>query len=321
MPGRRALLALGAAAAAGRAEAAVMDATWQDPARPDRPIPVKLRLPATRAPAPLVVISHGLGGSREGLGYLGAALAEAGFVALHVQHPGTDAALWQGRGAEGRQAMMAAVVDVRAAVARLRDGVFVLDEVARRNAARGDPLQGRVDLARIAVAGHSYGAWTVQHLIGQRLPGQVPNLVLPDRRIRAGIALSPIIPKGLPPRVAFGGVAAPLLSVTGTRDGGFIDQTTPEQREIPFRTISGVPQALLVLEGATHMAFADEGLAGARWADDSYHRRTLAVALLFLRATLLEDAAARRSLAEHAPGLLAPGDRLEVKDWPATARP
>jgi hypothetical protein len=41
------------------------------------------------------------------------------------------------------------------------------------------------------------------------------------------------------------------------------------------------------------------------------------VAVAFLRAMLLRDVAAARLLAAGAPGVLGPGDRLEVKDWPA----
>ena len=301
----------------GRGAAAMTEFTdtWRDAAR-DRALPVRIRLPAGTGPAPAVLLSHGLGGSRDGLAYLGRALAQDGFVALHVQHPGTDTSVWQGR-SEAGLALAAAAFDVTQAVARLRDGVFALDELLRRAARRGDPLHGRVDPARLAAAGHSYGAWTVQHLIGQRLPGPgvVPGLLLPDRRLRAGIALSPVRPQGLPPRIAFGAVAVPLLSVTGTRDSGYIENATPADREIPFRSISGVPQALAVFEGATHGAFADEAAAGLRWADPTWHARTAAVAVAFLRAVLLRDVAAARLLRDGAPGVLAPGDRLEVKDW------
>ncbi len=278
--------------------------TWRDAAR-DRALPVRLRLPAGTGPAPVVLVSHGLGGSRDGLSYLGRALAQAGFVVVHAQHPGSDAGLWQG-GANAGMALAAAAFDV-------------MQAVARRAAIPGDPLHGRVDAGRMAAAGHSYGAWTVQHLIGQRLPGVgvVLGLALPDARLRAGIALSPVRPQGLPPRLAFAPVATPLLSVTGTRDSGWIENATPDDREIPFRSISGVPQALAVFDGATHGAFADEALAGSRWSDPTYHARTAAVAVAFLRAMLLRDAAAARLLAAGAPGVLGPGDRLEVKDWPA----
>jgi predicted dienelactone hydrolase len=313
---RRTLLALpGLAPFAAAAEGPSLIDTWTDPARGGRSLPVRIRLPEGGGPAPAVVISHGLGGSRDGLGYLGRALAAAGFVAVHIQHPGTDIALWQGGGGDFSMALMAAALDAGQALARLQDGLFALDELARRVAAPG-ALRGRVDLSRLGVAGHSYGAWTVQHLLGQRLPGGERGLALPDPRLKVGIALSPVPPRGLPPRLAFGRVATPMLHVTGTLDSGYIEGATPQDREIPFRAISGPPQALAVLEGANHAAFADEPAAGPRWSNPAYHARSAGLAVLFLRAALFGDAAARTALRAGAPGLLEEGDRLELKDFP-----
>jgi predicted dienelactone hydrolase len=282
--------------------------TWHDAAR-GRALPVRLRLPAVR-PAPVVFLSHGLGGSRDGLAYLGAALAAAGFLAIHLQHPGTDAAV-MADAVDGRAALAAAVLDVRQALARLQDGVFALDELARR-AARGGPLAGLADPGRIAFAGHSYGAWTVQHLVGQRLPGGARGLDLPDPRIGAGIALSPSPPRGLPPRLAFARVTTPLLHVTGTLDHGFVEGATPEDRLIPYQSIAGAPQALLLLAGATHASFAGEAAAGGRWNEPTYHARVGAVAVLFLRAVLRREPAAAAALAGGARGVLAAADRLET---------
>lgn len=316
---RRGLLALAALLGIAPGGGAAADAggtaeTWRDPAR-DRALPVRLRLPVQSGPRPVVILSHGLGGSRDGLGYLGRALAEAGFVALHLQHPGTDSAIWQGVSDRG-PAMAAAALDAGNALARLQDAVFALDELARR-AARPGPLQGRIDLARLAAAGHSYGAWTVQHLLGQRLPGGDRGLGLPEARLRAGVALSPTVPRGLPPRLAFARVATPLLHVTGTEDHGWIEGATPADRLIPFQAINGPPQALAVLAGAGHNAFADEPAAGPRWSDPTFHARTAGLAVAFLRTVLLEDMAAAAFLRDGAPGLLAPADRLELKDFAA----
>jgi predicted dienelactone hydrolase len=308
---RRRLLGL-AGLAPFAAVAAVIREEWTDRAR-GRTLPVLLRLPEADGPVPAVVLSHGLGGSRDGLGYLGRALAEAGFIAIHLQHPGTDAALWQGAG-DLAATLAAAALDAGQALARLQDGIFALDELSRRAASAG-PLRGRIDPARLVVAGHSYGAWTVQHLLGQRLPGGERGLALPDPRPRAGIALSPVPPRGLSPRFAFGRIATAMLHVTGTQDRGYIEGATPADRETPFRAISGPPQVLTVLAGATHAAFADEPAAGPRWADSTYHARVAAVAVAFLRAMLLGDDLARQTLREGAPGLLAPGDRLECKDF------
>jgi predicted dienelactone hydrolase len=305
---RRALLA--AALLPAAAEAEPLRLSWRDAAR-GRDIPVLIRLPEGAGPHPVVLLSHGLGGSREGLGYLGRACAQAGFLAIHLQHPGSDEAVW--RGAEGRMALAAAALDATQALARLQDGIFAVAEAIRRGALPGDPLAGRVDAARIAIAGHSYGAWTVQHLLGQRIPGGDRGLALPEPRLRAGIALSPSPPRGLPPRIAFARVATPMLHVTGTADHGFVEGATPADREIPFRAIESAPQALLVLAGAPHAAFADEAAAGPRWADPTFHARTAGAALAFLRLALLGDAASRAALRAGLPGLLEDGDRLETK--------
>jgi predicted dienelactone hydrolase len=308
---RRGLIAAAMALAARPAGAAVLRATWRDTAR-GRDIPVLVRLPDAPGPRGTVLVSHGLGGSREGLGYLGRAFAEAGWIAIHLQHPGTDIAVWQGR-AERGMALAAAAFDVGNAVARLQDGIFAVDEALRRNALPGDPLQGRVDASRLAVAGHSYGAWTVQHLLGQRIPGGERGLALPDRRLKAGIALSPVPPRGLPPRLAFGRVAAPMLHLTGTRDHSFVDGATPEDREVAFRAIAAPGQVLVVLDGASHAAFADEPAAGPRWSDPTWHARSAALSVLFLRAMLDGDATARAVLRAGAGGLVAPADRIETK--------
>ena len=305
---RRSLLAATLAAATLPAGAAPVRQTWRDAAR-GRDIPVLVRLPAAPGARPLVIVSHGLGGSREGLAYLGQGLAESGFVAVHLQHPGTDDAIWRGGGS---LAMAAAALDANNAAARLLDGVFAVEEVNRRARLAGDPLAGRVDAARLAVAGHSYGAWTVQHLLGQRLPGGERGLPLPERRLKAGIALSPSPPRGLPPATAFARVTAPILHVTGTQDSGYIEGVTPADREIPFRA-SIAPAALAVLNGATHPAFADEAAAGPRWADPTYHARTAALAVLFLRTVLEGDAESRAVLVGGAREVLSVGDRLEVR--------
>ncbi len=138
---------------------------WHDAAR-SRDVPALVRLPAGRAPnvpAPVVIISHGLGGTREGLAYLGQAMADAGFVAIHLQHHGSDIAVWRGAANVGLN-MAAALLDVRNALDRLRDIPFVLDLLPDVPA-----LRGRLDFGRMAIAGHSFGAWTVTHMLGERL--------------------------------------------------------------------------------------------------------------------------------------------------------
>jgi len=307
-PERRCLLAavptllVGAYARAASRPADLLQ-EWQDPHRA-RGIPGRVRLPASSAPAPVVIISHGLGGSRDGLAYLGVGLANAGFVAVHVQHLGTDGAVW--RGVESVPlAMAAAVLDVRNALDRLEDVAFALDTLPRTSA-----LRGRLDMSRAAIAGHSYGAWTVLHMLGERLPGGDWGLDLPDRRLSAGVAISPFPPIGLPPSVAYAPITAPILHITGTEDRGLIEAATPDDRMIPYRDIRS-PDVLAVLDGATHASFAGEPAAGPRWNDPTYQARTASLATLFLRTVLERDINAEADLRRGAP--LMPGDRIESK--------
>jgi dienelactone hydrolase len=306
---RRGLLGT-ALLAAAPARAAELRTTWRDPAR-GRDLPVLIRLPDAPGPRPVMLLSHGLGGSREGLVYLGEGLARAGFVAIHLQHAGSDDAVGRDFGEE---ALRRAGSDSGVALARLLDGAFATGEAIRRGGVAGDPLAGRVDAARIGVAGHSYGAWAVQHLLGQGIT--MPRWNVPDRRLRAGIALSPVPPRrGI--AVPVPRMTAPLLHMTGTADSSPLDEVTWEQRTLPYRLTVGAPAVLVVLRGARHGSFA--GQPGARWSDTTWHARILGLSLLFLRAMVLDEAAARAELASGAPALLGPGDTLEAKGLQAGA--
>jgi predicted dienelactone hydrolase len=291
--------------------------TWRDPAR-QRDIPVHIRLPAGVAPAPAVIVSHGLGGSREGLIYLGEALAAAGFAAIHLQHAGTDRAVLSAP-AGGPLGLAMAMFDPRNALDRLQDVAFALDELARR-AVRPGPLGNRLDLTRTAIAGHSLGAWTVTHMLGEALPPlgvlAQTGLALPDPRLRAGIALSPVPPLLEPAATAYARVRAPILHVTGTADRGVVEAQSPEDRTLPYRGIAS-PGVLVVLAGADHAAFAGEPGIGTAWNNPTYHARTASLSVLFLRAVLLGDAAARALLVHGAP--LARGDRMETKGMAGAA--
>ena len=46
---------------------------------------------------PVIIWSHGLGGSRDGAGFISRFVAAHGFVIIHIQHPGTDSTLWEGK--------------------------------------------------------------------------------------------------------------------------------------------------------------------------------------------------------------------------------
>jgi len=53
-----------------------------------RDLPLRVYLPATPGPAPIVLFSHGLGGNRNGGAFLGKHWSARGYVAVFLRHPG-----------------------------------------------------------------------------------------------------------------------------------------------------------------------------------------------------------------------------------------
>ena len=72
---------------------------WRDETR-NRAVPARLYLPTSQVSGahslPLVIFSHGIGGSRDGYKYLGRYFAANGYASLHLQHIGSDRGLWFG---------------------------------------------------------------------------------------------------------------------------------------------------------------------------------------------------------------------------------
>src|ERR1700685_27170 len=74
---------------ANKLDITTFETTWHDADR-NRDVPVKIYYPTT-APAaagklPIIIFSHGLGGSREGYSYLGKYWASHGYISVHLTH-------------------------------------------------------------------------------------------------------------------------------------------------------------------------------------------------------------------------------------------
>ncbi|WP_370660975.1 alpha/beta hydrolase family protein [Massilia cavernae] len=105
---------------------------------------------------PLVVFSHGIGGSRNGYSWLGRYFAHQGIASLHMQHVGSDVHLRSGNifNIFGRLRNAAQESE---AIARAKDLRFTLDTLLTSELGR------HIDVNRIIAAGHSYGANPVAH--------------------------------------------------------------------------------------------------------------------------------------------------------------
>ena len=156
----------------------VINLDWYDASR-ERQVPIRMYLPADgQDPFPLIIFSHGLGGSREDYEYVGRHWASHGLVSVHVQHLGSDKAVWR-QSFNPLRALKRAINPVNS-YNRTLDVSFALDRLRELNQ-NDDLLQGRFDLDRVGVAGHSYGAFTSMLLAGQRSFGSRRSATLTGR--------------------------------------------------------------------------------------------------------------------------------------------
>lgn len=274
---------------------------WTD-AKRDRKVPVKVYSPAdTGMPSPLIVFSHGLGGSREGYEYLGRHWAGHGYISVHIQHLGSDDQVWRGQ-AQPMQSMRRAAADPQNAINRARDVSFVIDQMEKLNGEEG-VFKNRVDLGRIGVAGHSFGANTTLVAAGQIfiLPGG-KELGFSDPRVKAAVPMSSPVPRNRADLGrAFGKIVVPCFHMTGTLDDSPIGETTAADRRLPFDNIVGVDQFLIVFNGGDHMIFSGRSrpssAAGRGEKDGLFQDLIRQSTTAFWDAYLRSDAAAKTWLA------------------------
>jgi dienelactone hydrolase len=232
-----------------------LDLEWRDTRR-EREVLAKLYFPKNATnPCPVIIFSHGLGGTRNNYEYLGQHWASHGYVVAHVQHHGSDDAAW--RGATRPGATMRAAMNVENSVNRPIDVSFVLDQLTDFNGQDGI-LRRRMDMKRVGVAGHSFGAFTTMAIAGQRFgPGQRS---FADSRFKAAIAMSTPVPRRAPEQ-NYADITIPVFHFTGTADESPLNDTSAKDRRVPFDSIQSAPQLLITFQDGDHMIFSGRNTA------------------------------------------------------------
>ena len=238
-----------------------LDLDWTDDAR-QRAVPVRLYLPreATVArPVPLVVFSHGIGGSRRGYSWLGSHWASRGVASLHLQHVGSDRSLWAAGSPWTLVGRLQDAAQEAEAIARVHDLRFALDTLF------DDSLGRRLDGGRIVAAGHSYGANTTLLAAGARVERSGRPIDLHERRVKAAIVISapPFYGEASPQRI-LAPISVPSLHITATDDVIRIPgyYSGAEDRVAVFEAVGSARKALAVFTGGSHGMFTDRSGAG-----------------------------------------------------------
>jgi predicted dienelactone hydrolase len=289
-------------AAAAREAVQAVDFTVKDDAR-KREIPIRVYLPPKGDPPaehPVVLFSHGLGGSREGSPFLGKHWAARGCVCVFLQHPGSDESVWKDVQPRERMAAMQQAASASNLVLRAQDVAGVLDQLAKWNVESGHVLAGRLDAENVGMSGHSFGAQTTQAVSGQSLG--LGGQRFTDKRIKAAVVMSPGVPKLGSADKAFGSVTIPWLLMTGTHDDSPIGGQTPQSRRGVYPALPKGDKYELVLDKAEHSVFTERALPGDRaQRNPNHHRAILALSTAFWDAYLRDDPAAKAWLTGDGP--------------------
>ncbi len=266
---------------------------WTDTRR-DRRVPVRLYLPhgdSAAGPLPLVVFSHGIGGSRGNYSYLGRHWASHGMVSLHVQHVGSDYALWGGNPFAVVNRLRQAASEGEA-TQRVHDVRFALDRLLGTDGLVSDL---DIDTRRIVAAGHSYGANTTLLAVGARVQRNGQWRSFRDERISAAIILSAPPFYGEPDLAAIlSPVTVPTLHVTTTDDIIRIPgmYSGVEDRVAVFEAMPDHGKALVMYQGGSHSIFTDRSGPGGPQLNQQIKAATRELSLAFVEQAFGKDGTA-----------------------------
>ncbi|NMF85561.1 alpha/beta hydrolase [Nodosilinea sp. P-1105] len=221
---------------------------------------------------PLVVISHGLGGTSTSYDYLARYLASGGISVAALEHPGSSSqqlnALLEGR--------TDAVVPDEEFFRRPQDVSRTIDALSRLQT-QEPSLQGQFDLTRIGLVGQSFGGYTALALAGATYdldslgsrcpPGTLsfnPSLLLQCQAVRLGdpgdslidprissiFVMNPI-GSALFGHQGYGQISVPVMVVAGA-----IDTVAPAFSEQiqPFTWLTSSDRYLLLVSQASHFS-------------------------------------------------------------------
>ena len=243
----------------------------------DRTFNMDIYLPQrSPQPAPVVVISHGLGSDRTSFQYLAKHLASYGFAVAVPEHPGSNAQQIQNL-VTGRSNQLATPAEF---INRPLDIKDLLDYLTKLSTT--DPAyQGQLDLQRVGVIGQSFGGYTALALAGAginfaqlendcQLENETWNLSLllqcrarglernqynfGDPRIKAVIAINPIVSSILG-ETNLSKIKIPVMLI-----GGSADTVAPALLEQiqPFTWLTSPNKYLVLMNNGTHFSTIED---------------------------------------------------------------
>ncbi len=231
-----------------------------------RSLSIRVRLPLSQKKSPLIIYSPGLGsGISNGQAWC-IAWQKAGYVVITISHPISNDSIWDTTHTLFLNNMHESIASPQYDL-RVKDCQFVITQALLPQALQAPELRSLslnevIDPDRIGIAGHSFGALTVQSISGQSLKSQI------DPRIKAAIALSPGA-MTIQSAKKMSAVKIPFFCIMGDHDNyvtfkkgeSQIRLGMPlEKRKTVFDYLPKGQRQLLIIHHADHMSFAGEAI-------------------------------------------------------------
>lgn len=166
----------------------------------NRSIPITVYYPTEGKNFPVIIVSHGGGGNRTSLITHVLHLVKNGYVVIVPEHVGSNTEYLRHlleKGYSFKEALKEMAGNTTEWENRPKDISFVINMAYLWNKSDKD-LKGKMDLSKIGILGHSYGAYTVMVVLGALVKMPYGITSFKDKRIKAGIAISPQGAEGNP---------------------------------------------------------------------------------------------------------------------------
>jgi len=209
---------------------------------------IRITVPRKVRPYPVLVLSHGLGRSKNSLRPLAEAWARKGYVVLQPTHSDS---MQYADAQERRDFVLLRNRNVSDWQSRPADVSFVLNELEHLEA-RFHDLRGKLDNDRIGVGGHSFGAHTTMLLGGATTRGFGARRSFVDHRVDAFLLISPQGKSALFDSESWKTCAKPMMTISGSEDKDPFSDRDAEWRKDPFRYSPAGEKFLVWISGAHH---------------------------------------------------------------------
>lgn len=266
----------------------IADLVLHDTAR-GKDLHVRIYYPQGQGAYPVIIFSHGAGGSQDVGPELLGFWASHGYVVIAPTHADSIRL----RREQGQKTGMGDILrefgtDADLRISRVKDDSLIIDSLPGL-AKLAPELAGKIDAKHIGVGGHSAGAMTAM-LIGGTTedmpangPGGPETAALRDTRVSCILVLSG---QGITPNWScfdehsWDALSIPMMVMTGSLDESSRTGQTTASRCDPYKYAPAGGKYLLFITGAAHMSFTGkaagkEGSGNGRLIDSLLGARSL----------------------------------------------